>query len=268
MHAAAIGAWRYAVPLCGGLLAGPLVEVEAQSPHPMQEGLPRASLAGKMRFSTDPANKTNGYCAGFSMHDHSRNAVQIGVQSDWHDVPSSGIPKVHSNMHYASADLGRGAGFQYEYGDYRFNQNTWYQVELRYFDDQKIAQFLVDGQVVYTVPAILVGRIFFSVLVCGRNNGDVVKADFENVTIGGFIPNGNGKSNDVVPYFQWNTRNYNFWGLSIQQTNHVNMWQGANFHAEGTITGMPPGLDWDTVEPATGKAPQATALNAEFWFNQ
>lgn len=269
MRAAAIGAWRYAVPLCLGLLAAPLVG--AQSPHPMQEGRPRASLAAKMRFSSDPDGRTRGYCAGLSMHDAAGNAVEIGPQSDWNDVPSSGVPKVHSNMNYVSADLGRGLGFKYEYGYFEFKQNTWYQVELRYFDDQKIAQFLVDGQVVYQVPAILVDRIWFGVLICGADNGDVVEADFENVTAGGFIPQGNGFSNEVRLFSDWNTRDYNFWGLSIQQTNYDDIrhrLQGANFHAEGTMTGMPPGLDWDTVEQATGKGPQATALNAEYWFGQ
>jgi hypothetical protein len=252
-----------------GLL--PLSQSEAQPPQPMQGQLPRATLAARMRFSSDPDGNTRGYCAGLSMHDASGNAAEIGVQSDWNDAPSSGVPKVHSNMNYVSADLGRGLGFKYEYGQFIFKQNTWYQVELRYLDDQQKAQFLVDGAPVYEVPAKMLGRLYFAVLICGADNGDVIKADFQNVTVGGFNPQGNGLSNDVIPYADWNTKDYNYWGLSIKQTNYDDVRhriQGANFHAEGTMTGMPQGLDWDTVEGATGKGPQATALNAEYWFGQ
>ncbi len=271
MRAAAMGAWRYVVPLCLGLLAAPVVG--AQSPHPMQEGRPRASIAAKMRFSTDPDNLSRGYCAGLAMRDAYKNAVQIGAQSDWNDPPSSGIPVVHSNMNYATADLGRGYGFKYEYDPHHteFVQNQWYQVELRYYDDQKMAHFLVDGQDVYQVPAILVDRIYFDVLICGADNGDVVKADFENVTVDGFIPQGNGFSNDVKLSGPWNTTDFNNFWLTIQQTNLDDIrhrFQGANFHAEGTMKDMPPGLDWDTVERITGKPPQATAMNAEYWFGQ
>jgi hypothetical protein len=243
----------------------------AQPRQPMQANQPRATLAAKMRFSSDPDGNTRGYCAGLSMHDVDGNAAQIGVQSDWNDFPSSGVPKVHSNMNYVSVDLGRGLGFKYEYGQFVFEQNKWYQLELQYFDDQQKAQLLVDGTPVYEAPSKLVGRIYFGVLICGADNGDVIKADFQNVTVGGFNPQGNGLSNDVIPYSDWNTKDYNYWGLSIKQTNYDDVRhriQGASFHAEGTMTGMPQGLDWDTVEGATGKGPQATALNAEYWFGK
>lgn len=288
MRAVFIGAWRYSALLCLGLLTAPLIW--AQSP-PNQEERPRAYIAGRMRFSDPSGGWTRGYCAGFSMNDRVEDAndnpenslphevvghaVMIGAQSDWNDPWSSGVPKVHSNVNYLNDDLGHGTGFQYEYGDYVFDQNTWYQVELRYLDDQKKAQFLVDDQVVYEVPAILEGRIYFGVLICGADNGDTVNADFENVTVGGYIPDpaGNGFANEVKLSGPWNTTDYNFWGLRIQQTNtsidDVRHWiYGANFHAEGVMTGMPPGLDWDTVEAATGMGPQATAMNAEYWFGR
>lgn len=259
------------ISLATGLVLLPFSLIRAQPPQPMQARQPRATLAARMRFSSDPNGNTRGYCAGLSMHDSDGNAAEIGVQSDWSDAPSSGVPKVHSNMNYVTADLGRGMGFRYEYGQFVFEQNKWYQLELQYLDDQQKAKLLVDGTPVYETPSRLVGRIYFGVLICGADNGDMVKADFQNVTVGGFNPQGNGLSNDVIPYGEWNTRDYNYWGLSIKQTNYSDVRhriQGANFHAEGTMTGMPQGLDWDTVEAATGKGPQATALNAEYWFGQ
>jgi hypothetical protein len=103
------------------------------------------------------------------------------------------------------------------------------------------------------------GRIFVTLSVCGQQNGAQISADFQNVTMGGFIPSGNGYSQDVTPNGDWNTNSVpQTHGLVMVQTDarrHVR--QGANFHGDGVVVGAQP-KSW----------PAATALNTEYWFGQ
>lgn len=229
-------------------------------PIAWQGGLPpRFTLATKMRFVSRNPNSL-GYCAKLSLFDNHQpkaNLVEMGVRADVADPRSFGVPRVYSSVIYG-IDLGQGA-LRGDYGPFEFKPNTWYQMELRYLDDQATAQMWIDGTMQYQVPIKLDGRIFVTLSVCGEQNGDQISADFQNVTMGGFIPGGNGYSNEVIPNGDWNTNSVpQTHGLIMMQTDvrrHVR--QGASFHGEGFVIGAQP-KSW----------PSATALNTEYWFGQ
>jgi hypothetical protein len=258
-------AWTSVIPSQPGLSSVvsqdiPLANRDRLLPSAMQGGQPpRFTLASKMRFVSRNPNSL-GYCAKMSLFDNHQpkaNLVEIGVRADVTDPRSFGVPRVYSSAIYG-IDLGQGA-LRGDYGPFEFKPNTWYQMELRYLDDQAAAQLWIDGTMQYQVPIKLDGRIFVTLSVCGQQNGDQISVDFQNVAMGGFIPGGNGYNQDVAPNGDWNTNSVpQSHGLVMVQTDvrrHVR--QDANFHGEGVVIGAQP-KSW----------PTATALNTEYWFGQ
>lgn len=222
-----------------------------QQPVAMQVVPPRITLATRMRFATRNPNST-GYCANLGFFDESGNLVQMGVRADRTDQRSQGIPRIYSEAIYG-IDMGLGT-VRGEYGAALAQPDTPYQLELRYLDDQHEAQLWVDGVLQSQMPIQLIGRIYVTLKICARDNGDQITADFEDVTVGGFNPIGNGYNNDVILYGDWTLNEAH--GLVMRQTalTPSTRRQHANFHGEGSVAGAQPG-SWS----------EAVAQNAEHW---
>lgn len=233
-----------------------LIDGGKRQPIALQAAPPRFTLAARMRFASRNPNSV-GYCAKLGFFDNLGNVVEMGVRADFTDPLSLGVPMLYSEAIYG-IDMGQGPA-RGEYRPFEFKPDTWYQLELRYLDDQSVAQLWVDGVMQPPTPIKLTGRIFVTLKVCGQQNGDQITADFQNVTMGGIVPGGNGYSNEVVPNGDWNTHSDSqTHGLIMRQTDlrpHVR--QNANFHGDGMVVGAQP-KSW----------PAATALNTEYWFGQ
>lgn len=233
---------------------------------------PRISLTARMRFATTNPNSL-GYCAKLGFFDQPGNVVQMGACADVTNPLSVGTPLLRSETVYVT-DVGQGQGPHGEYRPFEFKPNTWYNLELRYLDDQHVAQLWIDGKMQHETPLQLIDRIFVTLQISALANGDQISADFQNVTVEGHIPgrNGNGNGNEVILNGPWNTQNTSpqeSHGLSIRQTRNIantDDWsKPADFHGEGTVAGAPPVVfsqDPHYVWSVT------TALNTEYWFGQ
>ncbi len=98
----------------------------------------------------------------------------------------------------------------------------------------------------------------------GAVNGDTVRADYNNVTIGGTRTDGGA----VSPNGVWND-SFDNWGLNATRTGGSET--SANFSLSGTVSGLPAGADWDTIETQYGYAGHpvgAIAMITEWWYGQ
>jgi len=234
---------------------------------PVPAEAPRATISATVSFS----GGGRGWAAYLGLHDANGNAVAMGAQSDQFDPPSGGRPFVHANYVNAT-DAGQGTGFHHLYGGDAMTPNETHNWEVRYFDGARKAMFFLDGVGLLQVPIKMSGRLFFQTEVNCAQNGDSVDAHYTNVRIGGTVPSGNGHGTTVEPNGTWNTTSFDFWHLDMQQTNSPTV-QGANMHGFGTISGMPPGTDWHTIETYNhgqyaGRPAGAIGMIAEYWFGQ
>ena len=256
---------------------------------PPASELPRATLSTQLVFcgGPTPCGTVQGYNAKIGMHqdfaDHrtgTRNAVTVGAQWDRHDPPGIfGVPLLHANI-FTTTDVGCGAGFMSAYALAQMPPGKTYQLELRYYHQRKMAYAILDGkaQPMYMmpdgpwmdgIPIQMDGRLVFQTEVNGALNGDYIEAQYSNLRIGGTIPEGNGYSTQVLPDGPWNDWSYNFWGLKMvnQQPNRN---QGITIKAMGALAGLPPGLDWHTIELANdgfyaGQPAGALSMVSEYW---
>ena len=284
-------------PVSGGAPSGKaevdLAKMLATAPSavelPPASELPRATLSTQLVFcgGPTPCGAVHGYNAQIGMHQDfadyttgARNAITVGPQWDRHDPPGIfGVPLLHANI-FTTTDVGCGTGFMHAYGLAQMPPGKTYQLELRYYHQRQMAYIVLDGkpQPMYMmpdgpwvdgIPVRMDGRLIFQTEVNGGANGDYVEAQYSNLKIGGTIPEGNGYSTQVLPDGPWNDWSYNFWGLKMvnQQPNRN---QGINIQASGTITGLPPGVDWDNVESwdngrFLGRPAAALGQVSEYW---
>ena len=206
----------------------------ASNPEPVSvpNETPRATLAATVSYT----GGGTGYAAYLNLHDGNANAVAMGAQLDHGDPPSSGKSLVHAN--YVKSGT-----FGHAYGATAMplgQANRW---ELRYYDAAGRAVFFRDGTPLLAVSIKFTGQIFYQTEVNARLDGDSVDARFDNVVMGGTQPG----NKPVIPSGAWNTRDFDFWRLDMQQTNGTIV-QGANMRGFGTIGGMNGG-NWHTVNP-------------------
>jgi len=176
-----------------------------------------------------------GWAAYLNLHDGNNSAVAMGVQSDAGDAPSSGRSLVHSNYVINGQ-------FGHVYGSTPLPAHESHRWDLRYYAGAGRAILFQDGTPLLAVNIRLNGQVFYQTEVNARIDGDSVDATFGNTIVGGTKPNGSA----VMPNGSWNTRDFNFWHLNMQQTNSAV--QGADMHGYGTISGMGSG-NWHTVNP-------------------
>lgn len=224
---------------------------------------PRATIKANVRFTGSGV----GWAAYLNIHDSSQfggtnSGVAMGVQDDVNAPETGGRTVVHTNVFRSGA-----GGFDHAYGALELRENTTYEFQLDYLHERQLARLWVDGAIALEIPIVLNGRLFFQTEVNVAQNGDSIDATFSNVTIGGRIPGGNGRSNTVEPNGVWNTTSFDFYNLDmVQLDNDV---QGADMRGSGTASGVPPGRDWHTVEEVNpGQPLAAIGMIAEFWFNQ
>lgn len=219
---------------------------------------PRATISADVNF-VGGANSV-GWAAKLNLHDAYGNAISLGAHADINDLNSLGVPYFHFDR------VRENIGFDHGYvNSIRANQNQTQHWDLFYYDQAAKAVFFLNGVAVGEVSIKLRDRIFFQVGVDGAQNGDYVRADFSNVSIGGTWADGRS----VRPNGDWNDVSFDFWGLNATRTGgSVN---SANFRIEGTVAGLPAGADWDTIETTYGYAGQpvaAVAMITEWWYNQ
>lgn len=208
--------------------------VPASNPGPVAvpNETPRATLAATVFFT----GGGTGYAAYLNLHDAHANAVAMGAQLDQGDPPSSGKSLVHAN--YV-----RSGTFGHAYGEAAMPLGQASRWELRYYDGAGQAVFFRDGTPLLAISVKFTGQIFYQTEVNARLDGDSVDATFDNVVMGGTQPG----NKPVIPSGGWNTRDFDFWRLDMQQTNG-SVVQGANMRGFGTIGGMNGG-NWHTVNP-------------------
>jgi hypothetical protein len=194
---------------------------------------PRATMSATVSFS----GGGQGWAAYLNLHDANNNAVAMGAQSDVGDAPSSGRPMVHANYVVA----GR---FDHAYGTTQLPAHESHRWDLRYYDGAGRAILFQDGTALLGVSIRFSGTIFYQTEVNVKVDGDSVDATFGNCVVGGTKPGGAA----VQPNGQWNTRDFDFYRLDMQQTNDQAIVQGANMRGFGTASGMGGG-NWHTVNP-------------------
>lgn len=197
---------------------------------------PRATVEATVRFS----GNGHGWAAYLNLHDANSNAVAMGAQSDTGDPPSGGQPTLHANYVIA----GR---FDHAYGSRRMPAGETHRWALRYYEGAGKAIFFQDGAALLEVPIRLVGRVFYQTEVNVKVDGNSVDATFDDVRVGGTKPGGAA----VVPNGQWNTNDFDFYGLDMQQTNAASVVQGARMRGVGTASGLN-GKDWHTAPNPVG----------------
>ena len=244
---------------------GPLFQGNASwSSHDAALALPRgrarAILSAKITFCPNkrkPCGQNLGYAVMLGMSDAQGNEVVMGIRSAYLDGPSLGVPKPFAQYHATSM-----SGVAQVYGQTALQPGRAYNVSVQYFDDVQKAFLLINNKVELEIPIQLIDRITFSPRVEAGGNGDYVSAQFNNVTLDGSVPGGNGaQNNQVTPNGTWNVEtysNFNNQGLSFRQQGSPNKAQGASFSAEGTARGLPEDPHWH--------AAQSRTMIAEYWF--
>ncbi|MDO8591923.1 MAG: hypothetical protein Q7R60_03325 [bacterium] len=186
-----------------------------------------------------------GYASYINSHDANSNAISIGIQSDSSSAQSKGQP-------YYIWELVQAGHFSYNYlAPAAGGAQT---VSLKWWQGDDTAVFYVDGIAVADISVHLDPRLFFNVEGNARINGDSVNDTITNtqITVGNNCPTYCGLNG------AWNTADFNFYGLMATQTNGATQ-NGANFSVTGTVTGLPPGGDWDSYLVA------GIGMIAQYW---
>lgn len=223
-------------------------------------GTPRAYIQG----TVDLSGSGVGYASYFNLHDSNGNAVAFGYQADSNDRSSGGLPMLHYNL------VQNGSFTHHRYYDLQATQGAAATWKLAYYENQggkNWAVFFINNTPMAYTEANLSGRIFFQTEVNAARNGDTVRSNFQNVTVGGQWSSGR----TVTPNGSWNTSSFDFWGLDATQTGGSS--QNANFTLGGTLSGLPAGADWDNIESINGgqyagRPAGAIGMIAEWWYGQ
>ncbi len=218
---------------------------------------PRATISADVNY--DGAANAVGWAAKLNFHDAFGNALSFGAHADINDLNSLGIPYFHFDR------VRENIGFDHGYsGSTQGIENLTQHWDLFYYDQAGKVVFFLNGAAIGEASIKFRDRIFFQVGIDGAQNGDYIRADFANVSIGGTWADGRA----VKPNGDWNDT-FDFWGLNATRTGgSVN---SANFRLEGTVSGLPAGADWDTIETTYGYPGQpvaAVAMITEWWHNK
>lgn len=247
------------------VIGGPSVVSEATEQLQSCDPLPRGTIKSDVRFT---GGGEQGWAVYLNIHDGFGNGVAMGVQDDLKAPETFGKTMVHANVFRADAVNGQ-TGFDHAYGSLELRENTTYQFQLDFLRERQLARLWVDGVIALEIPVGMRERLFFQTEVNVANNGDFVDAVFSNVTIGGVVPEGNGRSTTVEPNGTWNTSDFDFYNLDMEQLDTDV--QGADMRGQGTASGVPEGYDWHTVETSPGNQGRplaAIGMIAEYWFGQ
>ncbi|MDM8553155.1 family 16 glycosylhydrolase [Desulfococcaceae bacterium HSG7] len=221
---------------------------------------PRATISADVNYDGNSSN--TGWAVYLNLHDNNGNAIAYGMQADVNATAtnlSADIPYLHYNR-----TEGGTANFSHAYGSLQGTKNQTQHWDLKYYDQAGKAIFFIGGNAVGEAYIKLYDRIFFQVEINGARNGDFVRADYSNVSIGGTWSDGTAVRTNGV----WND-SFDNWGLNATRTGGSE--SSANFSLSGTVSGLPAGADWDTIETQygySGKPVAAVAMITEWWFNQ
>lgn len=215
---------------------------------------PRAFIEADVTYSGSGI----GHAAYLNLHDAFGNAIAFGFQADVNSRDSDGLPTLHYNQ------TSNGQFASHRYYDLSLDKGT-HHWRLDYYEnaigDRDFGVFTLDNTPVGYTEVTLTDRIFFQPEVNAAANGDSVATTFQNVHIGGTWASGQA----VAPNGQWNSEDFEFWGLNAQQGN--TQVQGADFTLGGTVSALPDGYDWDTIETIfPGQPVAAIAMITEWWF--
>lgn len=240
------------------VIGGGSVVSDATASMTSCDPLPRATITSDVRFT---GGGEHGWAVYLNIHDVFGNAIAMGVQDDVKAPETFGKTVVHANVV-------RNGVFDHAYGSLELRENTTYEFKLEYLRERQIGRLWVDGIVALEIGGVnMRERLFFQTEVNVANNGDFVDATFSNTTIGGHVPEGNGRSTTVEPNGTWNTSSFDFYNLDMEQLDSEV--QGADMRGHGTASGVPAGHDWHTVETVRpGEPLAAIGMIAEFWHNQ
>lgn len=245
------------------VIGGESVVSPATASRQSCDPVPRGTISSDVRFT---GSGEHGWAVYLNIHDAFGNGVAMGVQDDAKAPETFGRTVVHANVFRADPVNGQ-QGFDHAYGSLELRENTTYEFQLDYLRERQLARLWVDGTVALEIPVTMRERLFFQTEVNVAQNGDSVDATFSDVRIGGFVPEGNGRGTTVEPNGTWNTRDFEFYNLQMEQTDSEV--QGADMHGFGTASGVPAGHDWHTVETVRpGEPLAAIGMIAEFWHNQ
>lgn len=186
-----------------------------------------------------------GYSSYINMHDASNNALSVGIQSDTGAPESRGVPM------YVWERVQNGV-FTYQYLSTASHKPT--PIALKWWKRDETAIFYVNGKAISKISMHLNPRLFFNAEANARRNGDSVNSQVNNVQI---------TAGDNCPRYcglngKWNTRDFNFHGLTATNVNGMSQ-NGANFTINGTVSGLAPGHDWDSDLVA------GIAMIAQYW---
>lgn len=221
---------------------------------------PRATIGGNVNYNGDDSNV--GWGVAINMHDAYGSAISFGYQADSNDPNSDQvIPYLHYNRTSGGTQY-----FDHAYiGSYPGSEYTTQRWDLKYYESAGKVVFFLNNEAIGEAAITLTNRIFFQVQIEGAQNGDTMAATFTDVAIGGTWSDGTA----VTPNGNWNDDDFNFWGLSGSQTGGTPT--DADFYLSGTVSGLPEGADWDTIETTYGYAGQPVAsviMVAEWWYNE
>jgi hypothetical protein len=194
------------------------------------------------------AGSGTGHSAYINSHDASNDAISVGIQSD------TGSPQSNGSPYYVWERVQNGT-FTYQYLSPAAAGAQ--QVTLKWWKNEQTAVFYVGNTPMANISVNLLPRLFFSIEGNARLNGDTVNDTFTNaqVAVGDTCPTYCGLNGS------WNTASFNSYGLTATNTNGQPQ-NGANFTVSGTVSGLPPGHDWDSNLVA------GIGMIAQYWNGQ
>ncbi len=189
-----------------------------------------------------------GYSSYINSHDAYNNAISVGIQTDTSSPESQGQP-------FYIWELVQNGAFTYDY--LNLADHNAHTVTLKWWQGSNTAVFYVDSTPLADIDAYLNPRLFFNAEGNARLNGDSVNSTVNNVqiTVGNNCPTYCGLNGS------WNTSSFNSFGLQATNTNSQPQ-NGANFSITGTVSGLPPGGNWDNNLVA------GIGMIAQYWNGQ
>jgi hypothetical protein len=194
--------------------------------------IPSGSPFFTFSSTLNQAGSGTGYSAYLNSHDAHSNALSVGIQTD------SGSPQSNGQPYYIW-ELVQNGQFTFDYLTAAAS-STNEVVMLKWWQSDNTAVFYVNGTPIADIELVLVPQLFFGVEGNARLNGDSVNDSFTNAQ----VAFGAGCTSNCSLTGSWNTSSFNFFGLHATNTNSQPQ-NGANFTVTGTVSGLPPGGNWD-----------------------
>lgn len=207
-------------------------------------GQPYASYSATL----NTAGSGSGYSTNINIHDAHNNAVVAGV------VVDHGLPETGGRPYYVWGRVQNGT-FTFDPVAPALSGDNL--LELKWWKSENLAVLFANNQPIANIPLVMYPRLFFNAEGSARLNND---------TLNGYIKNVQIAVGDTCPTYcglngSWNTQDFNSYGLRADNTNGLPK-NGATFHVYGTVSGLPPGGDWDTHLVA------GIGMIAQYWNGQ